>query len=150
MLPEVCPRCSDAHACKGFSQSVVLAGHLYSSEFGSACKALAHAVQMWMLSAVKACQLAVRQTCLVCASVLEPALNASELRGAALAAAMPIHYYMFNATGRLLYANKKACQKLQQAGESPACMPCMLALLSRWLRGNQQRAWRSLVPKSGP
>ncbi|KAK9812325.1 hypothetical protein WJX73_002529 [Symbiochloris irregularis] len=53
-------------------------------------------------------------------SVLEPALNAVELRGAAMAASMPIHYYLFSATGKLLYANQKARTKLQHDGHTVA------------------------------
>lgn len=59
-----------------------------------------------------------------CYSVLEPALNAVELRGAAMAASMPIHYYLFNATGRLLYANQKARAKLQHEGEPAVTASC--------------------------
>ena len=53
-----------------------------------------------------------------CHSVLEPSLNHVELRSAAIADFMPIHYYLFSSTGRLLFANRKASTKLLSLGKT--------------------------------
>lgn len=49
-------------------------------------------------------------------SVLEKCLNPDKLRSRAVATFMPIHSYLFNSTGQLLYANSRAMTKIDKAG----------------------------------
>ena len=52
--------------------------------------------------------------------VLERELNANELRSSAIARFTPIHSFLFNATGKLVFANNKAEAKLRARG-----VPCL-------------------------
>ena len=48
--------------------------------------------------------------------VIERELDVNEMRGGAVGQFVPIHSFLFSATGRLLFANMKAGDKLQAEG----------------------------------
>ncbi len=56
----------------------------------------------------------------------------SNLLDGVLLSMSPINTWMFEASGKLLHANNKAAQMLQNAGRIwPFCVACIMAMLSR-------------------